>query len=149
MDMKKFLPFLSFAVFFAACSSKPAETETKTLQSVNQASAQIDTAGLARFQQWKSQNEIAATDVEQEPVATAPVKEVTVIRERIVERQPPVRKQTTPKQKVETTLPEIDQNTGSGTSETVANDSGTSEDEKEPVVTPEVKKKEGWSNVYY
>src|SRR5215213_3574244 len=115
MDMKKFLPFLSFVVFFAACSSKPAETETKTLQSVNQASAQIDTAGLAQFQQWKSQNEIASTDIQQQQVvATTPVKEVTVIRERIVERQAPTRKQSVPKQKVETTIPQIDQNTGSG-----------------------------------
>jgi len=148
MDMKKFLPFLSFAVFFAACSSKPAETETKTLQSVNQAFAQIDTAGLAQFQQWKSQNEIAATDIEHEPVittTTAPVKEVTVIRERIVEKQVAVRKQSTPKQKVETTMPEVDHNTGPGTSETVANGSGTSEEAKEPVVTPEANKKEGWS----
>ena len=144
--MKKFLPILSLAVILAACSSKPAETEIKTLQSSNDSSARIDTAGLAHFQQWKTQNELQATDVQEQISTTAPVKEITVIRERIVERQAPVRRQPTPKQKIETPIPEIEQNTGSGTSETVANGSGTSVEAKEPATAPEeVKKKEGWS----
>lgn len=140
--MKKFLPLLSLAFVFAACSTKQAETEVKTLQSANQSPARIDTAGLAQFQQWKSQNELNATDIHEQTVAQTPVKEVTIIRERIVERQRPVKQAP---QKLEVPVIAETENSGSGTNETVTG-SGTSNGTIESTTpTPEVSKKEGWS----
>lgn len=141
--MKKFLPFVSFAVFFAACSTKP-EAEIKTLQSTQQASANLDTAGLAQFQQWKAQNELTAADVQQ-PVIEKPEKTVTVIRERVIERQRPVRTSSAPNEKPIITAPD-DPNVGAGTSQENTDNSGSSNQTTEPVATtPEVAKKEGWS----
>ncbi|HUC80467.1 MAG TPA: hypothetical protein VMR70_06095, partial [Flavisolibacter sp.] len=134
--MKKFLPFLSGLVLLAACNTQPAESETKTLQSVNQANA-IDTAGLAQFQQWKAQNELSVAAVPQQVQQTAPVeqvKTVTVIRERVIEKPAPVRK-TAPKpaQTQPDPIPveePIQTNTGSGTD--VAQNTGTSTEASEP-----------------
>src|SRR5829696_9029200 len=97
--MKKFIPFLSIAFLLAACSSKP-EAETKTLQSANQSAAAADTAGLAQFQQWKAQNELTVAEpvqTEAAPAVQQPVKTVTVVREVVVERAAPVRRQSTVK----------------------------------------------------
>jgi Glycine zipper len=157
MNMKRFLPFLSFAFIFAACSS-PSETELKTVQSANHAPANTDTAGLAQFQQWKAQNELTAANNFQEVSTPAeqPVKTVTVIREVQVQKPAPVRKQSTatrPAQKrpaapssdntSETTTDNTDpgtlpsgDNAGSGTGSTP--DVATAP-------TTETAKKEGWS----
>ena len=150
--MKKILPFLSFAIVFAACSSKPSDTELKTVQSANQAEVKIDTAGLAQFQAWKSQNELSSASIPETANAPAPVKEVTVIRERVIERQTPVRKQSVPKQsapkETPVNIPETTQNEGSGTLEDIVGKTGTGEGNgttTAPTTTPEVAKKEGWS----
>lgn len=60
----------------ASCSQNNPRTdaETKTL-------TPADTAGLAQFQAWKAQNELAAIN-QQQAAAEAPVKEV--VRERVV-----------------------------------------------------------------
>ena len=146
--MKRFLPFLSLAIVFAACSSKPTETEVKTVQSTTQ-SNNADTAGLAQFQQWKAQNELtAATNVQTEaknPPSAEPVKTVTVIRERVIERSAPVRRQPVVQH---TPVPEpqpatTETNSGNGD---VASNTGSSNAGVEPAVTPEpTAKKEGWS----
>lgn len=145
--MKRLLPILSSVFILAACSSNPTETETKTLQSVNEANA-IDTAGLAQFQQWKAQNELTVAEVPQqaqEPAAAEPVKTVTVIRERVIERPAPVRSQPKPKPQptpepvVNDPLP-----TNSGGGE-VAQNTGGSTEGAEPATAPEAAKKEGWS----
>ena len=157
MNMKKFLPFLSFAFIFAACSS-PSETELKTVQSANQAATNIDTAGLSQFQQWKAQNELTAANNFQESTAPAvePVKTVTVIREVQVQRPAPVRKQssaTRPTQKrTESTVPNnttgnSTDNTDSGTStnnDNVGSGNGSTPDVA-TAPTTETAKKEGWS----
>ena len=150
--MKKFLPFLSVAIVFAACSSKPSDTEVKTIQSANQAAAKEDTAGLAQFQAWKSQNELNSAAIPQMTETPPPVKEVTVIRERVVERQTPVKKQTAPKQSIPdqtpVNTPETTENEGSGTLEDIVGKTGTGEGSgttTAPTTTPEVAKKEGWS----
>ena len=74
--MKKLFFAVSAVVIMASCSQnnpRP-EAETKTL-------TPVDTAGLAQFQAWKAQNELA---VAQQQVAAEeePVKEV--VRERVV-----------------------------------------------------------------
>ena len=90
--MKKFLPFLSLAVLIA-CNSKPSETETRTIPSAQ--ATTLDTAGLAQFQQWKAQNELATaneTQQAQKPASVEPTKTVTVIREVRVPQTAPARR---------------------------------------------------------
>jgi hypothetical protein len=155
--MKKFIPFLSLAFLVTACTSSPKEPETKTLQSA-QPAATVDTAGLAAFQQWKTQNElVAAAPVEQtmqpQPQAEAPVRTVTVIRE--VRVQQPARMRKTVKetaapvpqrrdpmeepQPVSSGAGDVATNTGSG------GGSGTGTVDA-PAQQPETAKKEGMSN---
>ena len=145
--MKRYLPFLSIAFLMAACTSTPATTETKVLPAANQPT--IDTAGLAQFQQWKTQNELTAANPVQEPLArtsSTPVKTTTIIREVVVEKQAPVRKRPAPIQKQKTTPP-----VASTTDKPAESNEGSMDNEsagtaKEPVVTPEpTAKKEGWS----
>ena len=91
--MKRFLPILPLAFFITACTSTPAENDTKTLQSAQQNALPADTAGLAAFQAWKSQNELAAAaPVEQVQQTEAPVKTITVVREVRVQEPAPVRR---------------------------------------------------------
>lgn len=73
--MKTFLPILSLAFVMVACTTTPKE-EAAVAPSVGiQLPAyNPDTVGLAQYQQWKAQNEIAA----RQPVAEQPVKVVYV-----------------------------------------------------------------------
>lgn len=80
--MKKFLPFLSFALVMAlvlsACTSTPKTDELAAVALKEQAAAtpNTDTVGLSQFQAWKAQNELAdAQDFNKpEQEAAAPVK---------------------------------------------------------------------------
>lgn len=151
--MKRFLPFTSFLFLLAACNTKPAETEIKTIQSSN--IAPFDTDGLAQFQQWKAQNELnsAAVPVQAQQVATPAepqVKTVTVIRERVVERQAPVRRQSAPRRE-QASMPEPQ-----ATTPTPAPSTGDGDIAKGPEgnsggtgtgteTSQEQAKKEGWS----
>jgi outer membrane biosynthesis protein TonB len=97
--MKRFLPILPLAFLVTACTSNPEADETKTLQSTQQNAAAIDTTGLAQFQAWKAQNELAATTPVQEmQQPEEPVKTVTVIREVRVQQPAPVVRKTVKKQ---------------------------------------------------
>ena len=149
--MKRFLPFLSGLFFLAACNTQPTAPETKTLQSATQA-APIDTAGLSQFQQWKAQNELTVANTPapvQEQATVEPVKTVTVIRERVVERPAPVRRSAKPKpqpQPVEEPVATKPQETSTGNGNgDVAQSGGSSTDGPEPAATPAPAKKEGWS----
>lgn len=78
--MKKILFALSAVILMASCSQNNPRTaaETKTL-------APTDTAGLAQFQQWKAQNELAVANQMAQTnklAAQQPTKEV--VRERVV-----------------------------------------------------------------
>ncbi len=76
--MKKIFFALSSVVIMASCSQnnpRP-DAETKTL-------TPTDTAGLAQFQAWKAQNELATAQQQQQLAAQQqPVREV--VRERVV-----------------------------------------------------------------
>lgn len=147
--MKKFLPVLSFAIFLTACTGTPGETETKMVQSVPQVQT-IDTAGLAAFQQWKAQSELTvATPPQEQPVAQAPVKTVTVIREVRVQQPAPARR--TARRQAPAPVPErpasVEENQpaqeGSGE---VASNSGAGESTGDvPASQGEIAKKEGMS----
>ena len=77
--MKKILIAVGAVVILAACSQNNPRTaaETQTLRPA-------DTAGLAQFQAWKAQNELATTQAlqAQQLAEQQPVREV--VRERVV-----------------------------------------------------------------
>jgi len=53
--MKRIVPVVAIAAMFTACNSKPQQAEVQNAQTTVNA----DTAGLAQYQQWKAQNELA------------------------------------------------------------------------------------------
>jgi hypothetical protein len=53
--MKRIVPVVAIAAMFTACNSKPQQPEVQNAQTTVNA----DTAGLAQYQQWKAQNELA------------------------------------------------------------------------------------------
>lgn len=149
--MKQCLPILSLA-FLIACNSKPSDTatETKTIQSAQAANSTIDTTGLAQFQQWKAQNELAAAnEAQQKPAAAvAPVKTTTVVREVRVPERTTVHK--TVKHTTES-KPSGTSNAPAGTGSTGASGQGSSTSESSntasaPATQPaEAQKNKGWS----
>jgi hypothetical protein len=152
INMKKFIPFLSLAFLITACNSKPSEAETRTLQSTQPAGAALDTAGLAQFQQWKAQNELAAaTPVQQEqaPAEQAPVKTVTTVREVRV-KQPATARQParqTPRPVQQSAPAETKtENTGTGNSDVASNNGSGAGTADAPATQPEAEKKGGMSN---
>jgi hypothetical protein len=151
--MKKFLPFFSLLFLITACTSKPAETETKTVQSAQQTTQSLDTAGLSAFQQWKAQNELTVTtppQQQEQPVAQAPVRTVTVIREVRVQQPAPARKtvrQQAPAPVQERTAPVEDkQPAPAGTGDVASNTGSGNSTADAPATQPETAKKEGMSN---
>ena len=87
--MKRILPFFSIALVMAACNSTP-KLDGETVAPAVQQQAQAynpDTVGLAQFQQWKVQNELAdvsdyqavqyAAAVPEKKVSKAPVRKTT------------------------------------------------------------------------
>lgn len=151
--MNKYLPFLTLAFFVTACSSNPAEIGTKTLQSSQQTTNSIDTAGLSAFQQWKAQNELEVTTPPQQqvqPLAQAPVRTVTVIREERVPQQVPVRKtvkQKAPAPMQERPAPvEETQPASAGTGDVATNTGAGNSTGDAPASQGETAKKEGMSN---
>ncbi len=121
--MKKILFALSTVVLLASCSNDNPRTaaETKLI-------TPTDTAGLAQFQAWKMQNELAASNqlAQQNLAAAQPAKEV--VRERVVYVEKPAarRRATT---------------TRSSGSSSTGNSSGSSTSTSGNTA----RKKEGWS----
>jgi hypothetical protein len=77
--MKRFLPFLTLAIVAAACNTNPQQVEKDSAASamLNTVPAfNPDTVGLAAYQQWKSQNELAnAAQFQTAALAAAPQKQ--------------------------------------------------------------------------
>lgn len=71
--MKTMLPFFTIVVLATACNSnQKAETETAKATPVI---TPVDTTGLAQFQAWKTQHELAnAAQYTAQPVAVVPVQ---------------------------------------------------------------------------
>lgn len=95
--MKKFLPILSLAFVMVACSTTPKEEAAPApAVGLQLPPYNPDTAGLAEYQQWKAQNELAA----KQPEAEAPAKVVYVQAAAPVARaakKPAVKRQPAPK----------------------------------------------------
>ena len=73
--MKQLIPTFSLALLMVACSSHPnTDVATSTTPQVQQAPTyNVDTVGLAQFQQWKATHELAATTEYQ--TSATPVKQ--------------------------------------------------------------------------
>jgi len=122
--MKKFLPFVSIAFLAAACNPDPKSADIAPLQ-VEQKTPAVDTAGLADFQAWRAQSELAPQEIaqpEQKAVAyRAPVKKAVA----------PVRK-SAPKRTA----------SSSSSDNSVANSGSGNNESSQPAKAEE---KKGWS----
>lgn len=81
--MKKLLPILSISVLMVACNQAPKINSANTQSPVSQNMLSADTAGLASYQLWKAQNELADLNQYNQPVQAAPqeAKQVVVYRD--------------------------------------------------------------------
>jgi len=79
--MKKLIPIFSFAIMLTACNTTPPVTNGVAGSAV-QVASQPDTSGLAAYQQWKAQNELASMQVASQPVqqVQAPVRKAAPVR---------------------------------------------------------------------
>jgi hypothetical protein len=138
-SMKKLIPLFSIALLVAACNTTP-KIETVSSGTIQQPVQSVpDTAGLAKFQQWKAGNELA--DVNEygiaPQVASAPAKVRTIIKTVKVPAQKATAKGVTPKVNTNTSTEE---SSGTGSS-TAAGEAIGSESSQ----TAKAEKKEGWS----
>lgn len=135
--MKKLLPILGIAALVTACNSTP-EIKTDAAQSAPQQITVPDTTGMAAFNAWKAQNELATVSAYQQPqqptFASAP-KAKTAVKKAPVSKP----KVTAPASTIPSSLPNEENNSGStaGTGSGSASN-GTGE-------TGQAQKKEGWS----
>jgi hypothetical protein len=151
--MKRFLPLFSFAVIMAACNQSPKfDSQAYSKAPVQQAPAvNPDTVGLAKFQQWQAENEMADVQEYYKPeiavAKAAPVKKAAVKKQvapvrSVAKASAPVRKaapvatRTSSNRDAETAT-----SGGSGTG--VSNEGGSAN--SETAHTAEAPAKEGWS----
>jgi hypothetical protein len=133
--MKKLLPILASAILVTACNTNP-EIKTDAAQSAPQQIAP-DTTGMAAFNAWKAQNELAdvsSQQPQQKTVAATPKTKA------VVNKTPVVKPKTkAPVSTIPSSLPKEETNSGStaGTGNGSA-DNGVGE-------TTQAEKKEGWS----
>ena len=83
--MKRIVPVVAFAAMLTACNSKPKEAQVQNAQTT----INSDTAGLAQFQQWKAQNELAALNQygqANQPAAPATQTKVVYVPQRSTAR---------------------------------------------------------------
>lgn len=130
--MKKILPFLSIAVLLTACGNNAKTDSAAITPVVDQAqTGKTDTTGLAAFQMWKLQQQIAEVEAPAEPAvqyaSAAPVKKVK-------KTYRPAAKVT--EQAPEATTSTSESNTNSGGDVGMSSESGN---------TAEAPAKKGWS----
>lgn len=129
--MKKLLPFLGFAIMMSACNTSLDKNATSSAAPQQQVSA--DTTGLASYNAWKAQNELAQLQTAQpvqQSTASAPKTKT------IVKRVP-----------VYVAPKSSSQSSSSSSNSTVQNDSGSGSGtmNNESSETAKVEKKTGWS----
>ena len=72
--MKKLIPLFSAVVLMAACNTAPPASENSAAQVAQvMPSSQADTTGLAQYQNWKAQNELASVAQYNQPQQKAAV----------------------------------------------------------------------------
>ena len=132
--MKKVLPILGITVLMAACNTTP-ELNQGTAQAVQTTIAQQDTTGMAEFNAWKAQNELASVNAyKQAQQAQSTPSEKT----RTIVKYVPVK--TTPSKSVSHT------STSSSTASPGSSvDNGSGSMSNESSETAQAEKKKGWS----
>lgn len=131
--MKKFLPILSLAFVMVACTTTPKEeAATPPTVGIQLPAYNPDTVGLAQYQQWKMQNELAAKPA----VAEQPTKVVYVQAAPVAKaaRKPVAKRSTAPR----ATAPARSNSDNNAANEGVAVANESANEAKAP-------EKEGWS----
>jgi hypothetical protein len=135
--MKKLLPLLGITVLMAACNTMP-EEKSGAVQSAQQTLTQPDTTGMAAFNAWKAQNELATINAYQQSQQTQSVSE----KPKTIVKYVPVKQSSQSKPVSHTTSRSSStEQTNSGSSAGSGGGSATSESSE----TAKVEKKEGWS----
>ena len=134
--MKKLLPILGITFLVAACNSVP-DQRSEAAQA-SQPAVQQDTTGMAAFNAWKAQNELASVTPVQQPqqAQAAPQKTRTIVK------YVPVAQKATKSTSTSAPSPKPT-STESGSGSTANNGSGSMSNESSQ--TAKVEKKEGWS----
>lgn len=135
--MKKLLPILGITVLTAvACNPLP-DQKVDSAQAVQQTLSQPDTTGMAAFNAWKAQNELAAVNAYQQPQQekAAPEKTRTIVKYVPVKTSQSKPVSHTSSSSSSSSNSSEQTNTGSTAGSSTAN-SGTSQT---------AEKKEGWS----
>jgi len=135
--MKKLIPFLGFTLLMAACNTMP----DQKAESIQQPTIQADTTGMAAFNAWKAQNELASINVAQpaQEVKAAPEKTRTIVKYVPVKSAPA--KSSSGNASSTSNTSSAPTQAGSGSSA----DSGSGSVGNESTQTEKVEKKEGWS----
>ena len=134
--MKKLLPILGITFLIAACNSVP-DQRSESAQA-SQPAVQQDTTGIAAFNAWKAQNELASVTPVQQPqqAQAAPQKTRTIVK------YVPVAQKTT--RSSSTSAPSPKPTSTESTSGSTA-DNGSGSMSNESSQTAKVEKKGGWS----
>jgi hypothetical protein len=138
--MKKLLPVLGFTLLMAACNTMP-EQKADVVQSTQQTLSQPDTTGMAAFNAWKAQNELASVNAYQQTQQTQSAAEKT----RTVVKYVPVKQSTTSKPVSKTSSSSNSASSPEPKSSESSAGSGSSSTDNGSGETAQVEKKEGWS----
>lgn len=130
--MKKLLPILGIAFLAAACNTSP-EQRADASQSAQQTVTAPDTTGMAEFNAWKAQNELASLTAPRQAEQPAPAEKTRTI----VKYVPVARSASKPVTHTSTSTSSSNSGSSVGTGSGSAN--------SESSQTAEVNKKEGWS----
>jgi hypothetical protein len=133
--MKKLLPLFGISILMAACNTMP-EQKADAVPSTQSALSQPDTTGMAAFNAWKAQNELASVNAYQQPQQIKPASTPT----RTIVKYVPV-KSSQSKPVSHTPSPTTTEQSSSGSSASSGNGSMNNESSE----TAKAEKKEGWS----
>lgn len=135
--MKKLLPVLAITILSAVACNQAPDLKAGTAQNVQQTISQPDTIGIAAFNAWKAQNELASVNALQQSqqAQSGPEKTKTIVK------YVPV-KTSQPKPVVKNSSSSSSSNSSSAGSGTAGNSGSANSESSE---TAKVDKKEGWS----
>ena len=138
--MKKLLPVLGISILMAACNAVP-EQKTDAAQTAQQI-LQPDTTGIAAFNAWKAQNELANVNAYQQSqqVQSAPAEKT-----RTIVKYVPVKLSQTKSVSSTTSSSNSTSSSREKTNSGSSADSGSGSANNESSETAKVEKKEGWS----
>lgn len=140
--MKKLLPVLGFTFLMAACNTVP-DQKAEAVQSAQATLAQLDTTGMAAFNAWKAQNELAAVNAYQQ--AQQPQAQSAPEKTRTIVKYIPVRQSTSSKPVTKTSTSSNSASNPEPANSGTSAGNGTGSTGTGSGETAQVEKKEGWS----